>query len=222
MTNISHLKRDPGRGSRSGRGARVGRRRASGARRRASADNHATWIERRIPHFEVLDTEALELIEHNAETVLQEIGVEFREFPSALELWKSAGADVDGERVRFPRGLCRSLVEANAPREYTQHARNPRRSTIVGGGRTVLAPAYGPPFRARPRQGTPLRHPRGLSQLRETHLHGAGLHHSGGTVCEPVDVPSTSATSTWCTAISSTRTSRSWVRSPIPTAPKTR
>ena len=189
MTNISHLKRDPGRGSRSGRGARVGRRRASGARRRASADNHATWIERRIPHFEVLDTEALELIEHNAETVLQEIGIEFREFPSALELWKSAGADVDGERVRFPRGLCRTLVEANAPREYTQHARNPQRSTIVGGERTVLAPAYGPPFVHDLDQGRRYATLEDFQNFVKLTCMAPGLHHSGGTVCEPVDLP---------------------------------
>ena len=35
--------------------------------------------------------------------------------PDALELYADAGADVDGERVRFPRGLCRSIVQATAP-----------------------------------------------------------------------------------------------------------
>lgn len=186
MTSISQPGRDPGRGKRAGRPARMGRGRA---RQRSTAVDRAAWIERRIPHFEVLDTEALELIEDNAETVLQEIGVEFREFPLALELWQAAGADIEGERVRFPRGLCRALVTANAPREFTQHARNPRRSTIVGGDRTVLAPAYGPPFVHDLDRG------RRYATLEDFHnfvkltYMSPGLHHSGGTVCEPVDVP---------------------------------
>ncbi len=154
----------------------------------AAADS-AAWIKRGIPHFEVLNSEALELIEHNAETVLAEIGVEFREFPHALTLWKEAGAEVDGERVRFPRGLCRSLVQATAPGEFRQHARNPRRSTIIGGDRTVLVPAYGPPFVHDLDKG---RRYAALDDFRnfvKLACMSPGLHHSGGTVCEPVDVP---------------------------------
>ncbi len=187
MSNSPRARRDTGRRRRAGGRTRVGRE--SGAPRPESAGEVSAWIERRIPNFEILDTEALELIEHNADTVLEEIGVEFREFPSALELWKEAGAEVDGERVRFPRGLCRSLVEASAPREFTQHARNPKRSTIIGGGRTVLAPAYGPPFVHDLDKG------RRYATLGDFHnfvkltYMAPGLHHSGGTVCEPVDVP---------------------------------
>src|SRR3546814_9756457 len=73
------------------------------------------------------------------------IGSEFREDPDALALFKEAGADVDGERVRFPRGLCRKLCETIPP-VFTQHARNPERSVSIGGNATVFAPVYGPPF----------------------------------------------------------------------------
>ena len=34
----------------------------------------------------------------------------------------------------------------NAPREFTQHARNPARSVRIGGANTVFVPAYGCPF----------------------------------------------------------------------------
>ena len=121
--------------------------------------------------------------------MLEEIGVEFRDFPRALELWKDAGADIDGERVRFPRGLCRSIVQASAPREYTQHARNPDRSTIIGGDRTVFVPAYGSPF------VRDLDHGRRYATLEDFRnfvklaYMSPGLHHSGGTICEPVDIP---------------------------------
>ena len=137
----------------------------------------------------MLDQEALELIEHNAETVLEEIGIEFRDFPRALALWQDAGADVAGERVRFPRGLCRSLVQATAPREYTQHARNPKRSTVIGGNRTVLVPAYGSPFVHDLDQGRRYATLADFENFVRLGYMSPGLHHSGGTVCEPVDIP---------------------------------
>ena len=64
----------------------------------------------------------------------------------ALTAAEEAGADIDDERVRFPRGLCRSIIQSNAPSEYTQHARNSDNNVVIGGPRTVLVPAYGSPF----------------------------------------------------------------------------
>ena len=48
--------------------------------------------------------------------------------------------------MRFPRGLCRSIVQATAPRQFTQYARNPERNVEIGGMHTVFAPNYGSPF----------------------------------------------------------------------------
>ena len=104
-------------------------------------------------------------------------------------LFKGAGADVDGERVRFPAGLCRQLVQATAPREFTQHARNPEHSVQIGGNATVFAPAYGSPFvrdvDGGRRYGT-IEDFRNFVKLANS---SPFLHHSGGTVCEPVDLP---------------------------------
>jgi trimethylamine--corrinoid protein Co-methyltransferase len=139
--------------------------------------------------FEVLSTEGLELIEHNADTVLEQVGIDFRDFPDALRLFADAGADVDGERVRFPRGLCRELVRASAPAQFTQVARNRANDVVIGGMHTVFAPAYGSPFvrdlDGGRRYGT-IEDFRNFVKL--TYL-TPYLHHSGGTVCEPVDVP---------------------------------
>ncbi len=180
---------DSARSNRDETSARRGRRRGTARQQRAGARESTAWIERKIPHFDVLDSEALELIEHNAEVVLEEIGVEFREFPRALALWKEAGAEVDGERVRFPRGLCRSLVQATAPKEFRQHARNPGRSTIIGGDRAVLVPAYGPPFVHDLDKGRRYATLDDFRNFVKLACMSPGLHHSGGTVCEPVDVP---------------------------------
>ena len=92
--------------ARRGRGGGGAARRAE---RSAVSFETAKFIERNIPNYEVLTEEALELIEYNAETVLEEIGVNFPDNPLALQRWRDAGADVTGERVRIPRGLARKL-----------------------------------------------------------------------------------------------------------------
>ena len=102
---------------------------------------------------------------------------------------KDAGADIDNERVRFPKGLCRSIIQSNAPSEYTQHARNSDNNVVIGGPRTVLVPAYGSPF-VRDIDGgrryATIEDFRNFVKLAYMSPH---LHHSGGTICEPVDVP---------------------------------
>jgi trimethylamine--corrinoid protein Co-methyltransferase len=147
------------------------------------------FLTRTLAPFEVLNEEGLSLIEQNADTILEEVGLEFRGDPEAIRLLKDAGADVQGERVRFPRGMCRQIVQATAPKVFTQHARNPANSVQIGGMATVFAPNYGSPF-VRDlddgrRYGT-LEDFRNLVKLAYLSPH---LHHSGGTVCEPVDVP---------------------------------
>ena len=168
---------------------RVGGRSAKRAARQSSSTAGASYIDRKVPYYELLDEVALELIENNAETVLEEIGIEFKEFPDALALFKTAGAAIDGERVRFPRGMCRSIIQASAPSEYTQHARNPARSVIIGGKRTVLVPAYGSPFVRDLDNGRRYATIEDFRNFVKLTYMSPGLHHSGGTVCEPVDLP---------------------------------
>jgi trimethylamine--corrinoid protein Co-methyltransferase len=148
----------------------------------------ARYIERQIPPYEILSEEGLALIEANAETVLEEIGIEFREDPEALALWKDAGADVEGERVRFPRGLCRKLCET-IPGSFTQHARNPERSVVIGGKTTVFAPVYGPPFVRDLEGGRRYATIGDFQNFVKLAYMTPSMHHSGGTVCEPVDIP---------------------------------
>ncbi|MEM9637012.1 MAG: trimethylamine methyltransferase family protein [Pseudomonadota bacterium] len=170
---------------RRGRGGGGAARRAA---RSAVSFETARYIERNIPNFEVLNDEALEIIETNAETVLEEIGVNFVENPAALARWRDAGADVDGERVRIPRGLARKLC-ATAPSSYTQHARNPERSVVVGGKNLVLAPVYGPPFVRDLEGGRRYATMEDFRKFVKLGYMSKWLHHSGGTVCEPTDLP---------------------------------
>jgi trimethylamine--corrinoid protein Co-methyltransferase len=129
------------------RGRRAGGgREAKRAARASRSSQTVPYITRQIPCFEVMSEEGLAIIEHNADTILEEIGIDFRDDPEALQILKNAGADIQGERVRFPRGMCRQIVQASAPRIFTQHARNPERNVVIGGPNTVFAPAYGSPF----------------------------------------------------------------------------
>jgi trimethylamine--corrinoid protein Co-methyltransferase len=165
---------------------------ARDARRAARAKpqlEQIPYITRRIPVYELASDELLELVETNAETILAEIGIEFNGDPEALKLWADAGADVDGERVRFPRGLCRSLISATAPKEFIQHARNPARSVKIGGDAVVLVPAYGPPFIRNLDEGRRYATIEDFRNFVKLAYLSDGLHHSGGTVCEPVDLP---------------------------------
>ncbi|WP_039018060.1 trimethylamine methyltransferase family protein [Halocynthiibacter namhaensis] len=175
--------------------AETARRRArggGGAARRAERTavniETAKYIERNIPNLEILNEEALAIIEENAETVLAEIGVNFVECPEALELWREAGAEIDGERVRIPRGLCRELIKT-APQSYTQHARNPEKSVVIGGNNLVLAPVYGPPFVRDADGGRRYATMDDFNKFVKLGYMSKWLHHSGGTVCEPTDIP---------------------------------
>ncbi|HEU02127.1 MAG TPA: trimethylamine methyltransferase, partial [Aurantimonas coralicida] len=98
-------------GGRRGRGGGGGASARRAARTQTGSGPKLAYIRRSLPEYEVLDEEGLALIEANADTVLEEIGIEFRDDAEALAMWKEAGADVSGERVRFPKGLCRELLK---------------------------------------------------------------------------------------------------------------
>ncbi|HSR71726.1 MAG TPA: trimethylamine methyltransferase family protein, partial [Kiloniellales bacterium] len=170
-----------------GRRARGGADAKRTARRGARAEQRR-FITRQIPLYEILSEEGLALIEANAETILEEIGIEFRDDPEALAMWKDAGADVQGQRVRFPRGLCRSLI-GQAPARFTQHARNPERSVEIGDNNLVFAPVYGPPFVRDLDGGRRYATIEDFRNFVKLAYASSALHHSGGTLCEPVDVP---------------------------------
>lgn len=146
------------------------------------------YIHRGIAPYDIMAEENLVRIEATAESILAEIGIEFRGDPDALALWQTAGAEVDRERVRFPKGLVQEVLNT-APRQFTQHARNPANSVEIGGDNVVFSPAYGSPFvmdldEGR-RYGT-IEDFRNFIKLAQS---SPWLHHSGGTICEPVDVP---------------------------------
>jgi trimethylamine--corrinoid protein Co-methyltransferase len=146
------------------------------------------YIQRNIPTYDIVGEEGLVRIEAAADRILAETGIEFRDDPVALDHWRRAGAKVDGLLVKFEPGLLREVLKT-APAEFTQHARNPANSVRIGGKSVVFSPAYGSPFvmdldRGR-RFGT-LEDFRNFIKLAQS---SPNFHHSGGTICEPTDIP---------------------------------
>ncbi len=170
--------------------ARRGGGRAARVEERTGTDSGPSgpaFIRRKLMPYDLITPDGLDLIEAKADQILAEIGIDINEEQDREE-FRSAGASIDGTRVRFEPGHVRQLVKT-APREFTQHARNPDKSVVIGGHNVVMAPAYGSPFvrdLAGGRRYASLEDFRNFIKL--THS-TPWLHHSGGTICEPVDVP---------------------------------
>ncbi len=172
-----------------GRGRSGGGRANRQAARLLSHTEAVPFLTRTLAPLEVLSEEGIALIEDNADSILERVGIWVRGYPRAIELFVAAGAEADGERVRFPHGLCRSIVQATAPRQYTQHGRNPLRNVEIGGMNTVFAPNYGSPFVRDLDNGRRYATLADFQNFVKLAYSSPYLHHSGGTVCEPVDIP---------------------------------
>jgi trimethylamine--corrinoid protein Co-methyltransferase len=168
---------------------RGGGREAKRAARLAAVPQSVPWIDRGMPYFSMLDEDGLALLEANADTILAEVGIEFRGDPEALELWRQAGAEVSGDLVRMPRGMCRDLIHRHAPAEFTQLARNPARNVIIGGRRTVFAPTAGPPFVRCLDKGRRYGSIEDFRNFVKLTYASPWLHHGATGTVEPVDLP---------------------------------
>src|SRR5918994_2159198 len=169
--------------------AREGRRGGRAARREARTGPRLRWLpvlERAVPVYEILDDERLELIHRASLDILEQVGIDFRD-DEASRMWRSAGAEVERHRVRIPRALLLDLVARN-PSSFMVHARNPERSTEIGGNKVAFAPTYGSPFvydfNNERRYGT-------LDDLHQFHklaYLAPTMHNTGAVICEPVDI----------------------------------
>ncbi len=178
------------------RGRRTGGRAGRQALRASHAIEASAFLTRSLKPVEIVSEEGLSLLEENADRILEEVGVLVRDYPSAAKLFADAGCttsvdarDPNSIQVRFPRGLARQIVQGSAPSIYTQHARNPAHNVQVGGDATVFAPNYGSPFVHNLDEGRRYATIADFQNFVKLAYMSPYLHHSGGTVCEPVDVP---------------------------------
>ena len=157
--------------------------------RQSPLQTRAPYILRKTGTVNILSEEGLCLIEENADQILQDTGMEFVDDPEILQIFKFAGCDVTDTRVRFEPGFCRKTIQATAPASFYQHARNPDNDVLIGGDATVLCPSWGPPFVHDLDNGRRYATFDDFQTLVKLHHTIPWLHHSGGVVCEPVDLP---------------------------------
>jgi len=88
--------------------------------------------------------EELDRIHKASMDLLATTGVNFNE-AEALEMFKEAGATVEGKNVRLTEEMVKKAL-STAPESFTIHARNPEHDVKVGLNDFVYAPGYGAPF----------------------------------------------------------------------------
>ena len=178
MLPAHHVPDDDRRRRRGGRAVRVSR---------TSTHGEAVILRNRLGVYEPFSHDQIDRIEAHADRILDQIGVEFRGDEEALELFRTAGARVEGERVRFDPGLAAQLC-STAPKQFEMHGRDGR-TLPIGRDHVVLLPAYGPPFVTDLDRGRRYATLADFENIVKLTYSTPWLHHSGGTVCEPCDVP---------------------------------
>jgi|TARA_B110000238_G_scaffold176205_1_gene197129 trimethylamine--corrinoid protein Co-methyltransferase len=167
-------------GRRGGRAQRI-------ASRAASQANSSCPSHRRIPVYDLLAPHELQVLQDQCDWLLEDIGVEFIDDAESIDLFRRAGASVSGTRVRFKSGMLMEIC-ASAPKSFKLHGRDPSHTVTVGGDQLVFTPAYGSPFVTDLDAGRRYARLEDFENFVKLAYHTPYLHHSGGTVCEPMDV----------------------------------
>ncbi|MEM8498016.1 MAG: trimethylamine methyltransferase family protein [Pseudomonadota bacterium] len=170
-------------GSSQGRRGRSARRNA----RLATSFDSLPALERGLPYLDLMTPAQLEKMHDATMRILENKGIEFRDDESA-ELWRAAGATVNGHHIRIPRELLMQLI-STVPSSYTMHARNPERTVKLGDGHTCFVPAYGSPMiidMDGKRRNATLEDFNNFAKLAYM---APAMHMTGGVLVEPMDVP---------------------------------
>ena len=166
----------------------VARRREQRRERQSAAATQAVAQPvNNLPVYELVGEEALHQIDDTSMHILEEIGIDFYD-DEALAVLAAHGAVVKGSTVFLDRKLVAEYV-GKAPAQFTQLARNPARNVVIGGKHVTFAPVYGPPYvydLARGRREATLGDFENFVKLAYLSPY---IHHSGGTVVEPTDLP---------------------------------
>jgi trimethylamine---corrinoid protein Co-methyltransferase len=100
-------------------------------------------VARAFPPTAIISTDEVEAIHMASLKVLAEIGMDFM-LPEARELWRKAGAKIEGERVRFDPAMIEEIMKT-CPSNFTLHARNPENNAEIGGNNMTFGTVGSPP-----------------------------------------------------------------------------
>lgn len=173
--------------------SRKKRQRRVGRRDRRQIDSEATAAAKiaqpvnNLPTYELVNEEGIEKIHNASLEILSDIGMDFYDDEAQATL-KKHGVRMEGDTAFFDREMIAEYI-AKAPKQFTQIARNPENNVTIGGNHVCFAPVYGPPYVVDMDRG------RRDAQLEDFHnfvkltYMSPYLHHSGGTIVEPLDEP---------------------------------
>ena len=126
---------------------RTGGREGRIAARAAAHIEHVPFLTRTLKPFEVLDEEGLALIEHNADTILEEVGREFRGDPEALARCSRTRAPTSRANGCGSRGGCAARSSRRRRRGSSRSTRAIPSEPCASATRTRCSrPNYGSPF----------------------------------------------------------------------------
>ncbi|MEC8923293.1 MAG: trimethylamine methyltransferase family protein [Actinomycetota bacterium] len=98
----------------------------------------------RFDPLRAVSEDELDAIHHASLRVLSETGIDFLDVTARRQL-AAAGADVEGDRVRFEPSLIEALI-ASAPAEFILHGRDHIRDLHFGGNHIIYTSVASPPF----------------------------------------------------------------------------
>jgi trimethylamine--corrinoid protein Co-methyltransferase len=96
-----------------------------------------------FPPMRLISDDQVETIHEKSLVLLQDIGMDVLN-PEARDLYRSAGARVDGERVRIGQEIIAEGL-TSAPAEFTMYCRNADRNIRMGKNWIAFWPVGGPP-----------------------------------------------------------------------------
>jgi trimethylamine--corrinoid protein Co-methyltransferase len=139
-----------------------------------------------MPRYEILSPDALTVLERGWQRLVSEIGVEFLH-EEAVELFRAAGQRVEDSVVFLDPDFVLEQV-AKAPDQFDLRARNPERTTRIGGEHMAFAAVSGAPFF---REGDTRRDGTlaDLERLVKLVQHFGPLDMPGAPPVEPNDLP---------------------------------
>ncbi len=145
-------------------------------------------LKRNLPEYDVLNEYQLNDIKNQTNWLLEQHGIAFTDDEESLALLDAAGVTIKGNRAHFEAGQAQALCRT-APAEFYLYGRANEHQFTVGGKHTVLTPGYGSPFVSSLDQGRHYATLIDFENFVKLAYMSPYLHHSGGTVCEPVDIP---------------------------------
>jgi trimethylamine--corrinoid protein Co-methyltransferase len=140
-----------------------------------------------LPIYELVDAERIAMIHDKSMQILEEAGIAFYD-EEARQILRNCGARVEGDIAYLDRALIAEYLR-HVPRQFTLQARNPANNVVIGGKHMTFLPVYGPPFVRDLAHGRREATLADLQNFIKLTMMTPYLHHQGGVIVEPMDLP---------------------------------